>query len=135
MRNVRAFTLAELLIGVTVSAIIMVGVSVFVGSGIENAFKIRKGMDDNRASADFDAALGQLVSQGGELLFSGAFDAPYGSGVLLKNANRPIPLAILTVKTATGICDAYSGTTDDPGIASRLAIIETFAPSGVQNAP
>lgn len=62
MRNLRAFTFAELLIGVTVSAIIMTGVVVFVGSGIENSFKIRKGMEENAASADFDAAMQRFAS-------------------------------------------------------------------------
>lgn len=62
MRNSRAFTFAELLIGVTVSAIIMTGVTVFVGSGIENSFKIRKGIEENAASADFDSAMGKMAS-------------------------------------------------------------------------
>ncbi|MDQ1343958.1 MAG: hypothetical protein QG650_678 [Patescibacteria group bacterium] len=129
-----AFTLVELLIGVTVSAIIMAGVSVFMGSGIESAFKIRKGIEDNRASGDFDAALGKFVAFGGELLYSGSFSAPFGSGIVLKNANRPIPLGILAVETITGVCDAYSGTSDDPGIATKLSIIETYAPNGIENA-
>ena len=62
MRSNRAFTLAELLIGVTVSAIIMTGVAVFVGSGIENSYRIRKGLEENRSSGNFDAVLGDVAS-------------------------------------------------------------------------
>lgn len=62
MRNARAFTFVELLIGVTVSAIIMTGVVVFVGSGIDNAFKIRKGLEENAASADFDTETQKLAA-------------------------------------------------------------------------
>jgi hypothetical protein len=115
MKNSRAFTFAELLIGVTVSAIIMTGVTVFVGSGIENSFKIRKGIEENSASAEFDTAIGKMASFGGELLYSGSFDAPYGSGVVFKNVRRSSPLAVLATKSVTGVCDAYSGTTDLPG--------------------
>lgn len=57
----KAFTLPELLIGVTISAIIMVGVSIFVSSGIGDAFKIRKNIENNRESADFETALNQTV--------------------------------------------------------------------------
>lgn len=62
MRSNRAFTLAELLIGVTVSAIIMTGVAVFVGSGIENSYRIRKGLEENRSSGNFDSVLGDVAS-------------------------------------------------------------------------
>lgn len=134
MRNSRAFTFAELLIGVTVSAIIMTGVAIFVGSGIDNAFKIRKGVEQSAASSDFDGTAGKLAVFGGKLLFSGKFDAPYGSGILLKNENRPVPLTILATKSVTGVCDAYSGTTDVSGTGEILEAIETFAPSGVENA-
>ena len=108
MRNARAFTFAELLIGITVSAIIMTGVAVFVGSGIDNAFKIRKGVEQNAASSDFDGAVGKMSAFGGKLLFNGKFDAPYGSGIMLENEGRPIPLALLATKSVTGVCDAYS---------------------------
>ncbi len=62
MRGSRGFTFVELLIGVTVSAVIMTGVVVFVGSGIDNAFKIRKGIEENAASAGFDFELQKLVA-------------------------------------------------------------------------
>lgn len=107
---------------------------IFVGSGIDNSFKIRKGVEENRASSEFDTAMGRLVAFGGELVYSGAFDAPYGSGILLKNAGRPIPLAVLSTRSVTGVCDAYSGTTDDAGTGIALTIGETYAPNGLQNA-
>lgn len=62
MRSQRAFTLPELLIGVTVSAIVMVGVSVFVASGIGDAFRIRKTIDDNRESLEFETELNRMTA-------------------------------------------------------------------------
>lgn len=41
----KAFTLPELLIGVTISALIMSVGAIFLGSGIENAFRIRKTLE------------------------------------------------------------------------------------------
>lgn len=128
------FTLAELLVGVTVSAIIMTAVTVFVGSGIENAFRIRKGMSENQASAAFDARLSEISTFGGELAYSGVFDAPYGSGIVLRNSDRPIPLAVIATESFTGLCDAFSGTADDPGPLTRLSIRETYLAGNVQNA-
>lgn len=133
MRDSRAFTFAELLIGVTVSAIIMTGVAIFVGSGIDNAFKIRKGVEQNAASSDFDGAVGKMAAFGGKMLFNGKFDAPYGSGILLKNESRAVPLVFLATKSATGICDAYSGTTELSGTGEILEVVETFAPDRVEN--
>lgn len=113
-RSSRAFTLVELLIGVTVSAIIMVGVAIFVGSGIENSFKIQKGISENQNSHTFDSALGELVAFGGELAYSGTFDAPYKSGAVFISRKSPIPIWTLVTKSVTGVCDAYSETSDNP---------------------
>ena len=76
-----------------------------------------------------------MAAFGGKLLFNGKFDAPYGSGILLKSGRRPTPLALLAVKNVTGLCDAYSGTTDLSGTGEVLEVLETYVPYGVENAP
>ncbi len=126
MRSAFAFTLAELLIGVTVSAIVMVGVTVFVGSGIENAFKIQKGVSENRGSHEFDSALEALVAFGGKLSYSGTFSAPYGTGITLFSSQSPIPLSTISMKSVTGVCDAYSETSDHPGMGTALVVMESY---------
>lgn len=76
-----------------------------------------------------------MAAFGGKILYDGKFDAPYGSGILLKNERRSVPLSLLAVKSASGLCDAYSGTTDLAGTGEILEILETYSPYGVENAP
>lgn len=126
MRNISAFTLAELLIGVTVSAIVMVGVAIFVGSGIENSFRIQKGMLENRNSHEFDSALETLAAFGGRLAYSGTLSSPYGSGAVFLNSDSPVPIWTLATLSVTGVCDAYSETSDDPGTGTALSIFQSY---------
>ncbi|MFZ3233538.1 MAG: hypothetical protein WA194_08710 [Patescibacteria group bacterium] len=76
-----------------------------------------------------------MAAFGGKLLYDGKFDAPYGSGILLKNERRSAPLSLLAVRSVSGLCDAYSGTTDLSGTGEILEVLETYAPYGVESAP
>ena len=57
----KAFTLPELLIAVTISAILMTGILAFVGSGIGNAWKLKKEATLSTANTPFDDALGEII--------------------------------------------------------------------------
>lgn len=120
----RAFTLAELLIGVAVSAVVLTAVLSFMASGIENAHRIRKSLSGVARGADFKSALAELQAQGGSARFSGKFSAPYGTGILFSTPKGHSPFVLLATTAATGICDAFSGTAADPGAMERLVIAE-----------
>jgi prepilin-type N-terminal cleavage/methylation domain-containing protein len=120
------FTLPELLIGLTVSALVMTAVAAFLGSGIDNAFRIRKALVRSDSGAVFDSAIANLQNLGGTLLYSGAFSAPYGTGVLLENLEADAPITALSVISATGVCNAFSGTVADPGPKGHLVLSRYF---------
>lgn len=46
--------------------------------------------------------------------------------MLLKNLDASAPITILSTLSVTGICDAFTGTADDPGTKERLVISKYF---------
>ena len=75
----KAFTLPELLIAVTLSAILMTGMLAFLGTGIGNAWKLKKQATSSVTSSIFEDRLGEVQSMGSARVMSSGSYANYES--------------------------------------------------------
>ena len=72
--NIRAFTLIELLIGVTLSAILMSGIVVFVSSSLGSNVAIKNTLEQGNKNDAFDRRLREVLGNttGSGIFASGA---------------------------------------------------------------
>lgn len=132
----RAFTLIELLIGVTLSAILMTGIVVFVSSSLGSNMATKKVLEEGNKNEGFEQKLSEIL---GNIMGSGVYatgstfnGGNYLTGIFLSTGGPNLPITFLGLQTQTGYCDSYSGTTTDTETILRLALRQFTMPI-VQN--
>lgn len=129
--GVRAFTLIELLIGVTLSAILMTGIVVFVGSSLGSNMAIKKVLEEGNKNRDFEQRFTEVLGNitGSGLYTTGAtFSGGYLTGVFLATLWPNLPITFLGLQTQTGYCDSYSGTASETGTIMKLVVRQLTVP-------
>lgn len=132
IKNQSAFTLIELLIGVTISAILMTGIIVFVWSSLGSSMTIRNTLEESGKNELFDQRLTQTVGNvtGSGVYATGSnFWGGYLTGIFLRTDGSNLPITFLGLTTETGYCDSLSGTATATGTVLKLALRQFVLPS------
>jgi prepilin-type N-terminal cleavage/methylation domain-containing protein len=129
------FTLIELLLGVTLSAILMMGIIVFVSSSLGSTMSTKNMLEEGNKNEHFEQKLTETL---GNIMGSGVymtgtnFGGGYFTGIFLATGNQNLPITFLGLRTQTGHCDSYSGTASETGTVFRLALRQFVIPA-IQN--
>ncbi|EKD66836.1 MAG: hypothetical protein ACD_49C00009G0061 [uncultured bacterium (gcode 4)] len=125
------FTLIEILIAVSISAILMTSLTIFISSAIKNSLKNEKLLQNETKNILIDNELIKLTSlQKLELIHSwSSFGWDYLTWYFLKTQAPFLPLTFVWIKSFTGYCDAFSGTTDDNWEVNKLVIKQIAYPT------
>ncbi|MDD2565930.1 MAG: prepilin-type N-terminal cleavage/methylation domain-containing protein [Candidatus Gracilibacteria bacterium] len=123
------FTLVELLIAVTLSALLMTSVMIFTGANIRNSKKNEKILSNSNKNYSFETKLlevtGNIDTNG--IYNSGSSFGSYSSGIFLSTKGPNLPITFIGIKTFTGFCDSFSGSASATGTINRLVIKEMLS--------
>lgn len=125
----------ELLLGVTLSAILMTGIVVFVSSSLGSSMTIKKSLEEGNKNENFEQRLMEVLGNttGSGIYATGAnFGGEYLTGIFLTTGGSNLPITFLGLRTQTGYCDSYSGTASETGTIMRLALRQFIVPM-IQN--
>lgn len=130
-KNKAWFTLIEILIAVSISAILMTSLTIFISSAIRNNLRNEKLLQNETKSVLFENELIKLTSSPKlQLINSGAsFGWSYLTWYFLKAEAPNLPITFVWIKTFTGYCDALSGVTDDSWVVNKLVIKQIGYPT------
>lgn len=129
------FTLVELLFAVTLSAVLMAGIVVFVSGSLGSNVATRKLLEDGNKNASFEQRFTEVlgnIAGNGVYATGAAFGGGYSTGIFLATEGSHLPITFLGIKTQTGYCDSYSGTASETGTVLRL-VLRQFAVPVEQN--
>lgn len=131
------FTLVELLIAVSISAIVMTSITIFVSSIIRNNAKNEKIINNEAKNITFENKLLSLLDNSNlKLIYSGSsFGWNYFTWYFLSWENPNYPLTFIWIKSFTGYCDSYTWTSDDPWIVNKLIIKNIAYPTKLTDSP
>lgn len=121
--QIYGFTLVELLISITISAILFIGVLVFVSSNMWQNIKQEKILTELSAWNEFQKNSIDSLNTAKELASSWSSFWSYGSGIIIKKENG-LPYIFLGLKYATGACDSFSGSQNASGTGYKLIVRE-----------
>jgi prepilin-type N-terminal cleavage/methylation domain-containing protein len=120
------FTLVELLIAVTISAFLFVGILVFVSSSMRQSITQEKILKNLTQKWDFSDSLYETLGKSKKIVWSGSIGN--GSGILLRTNDSKSIFTLLSSESFTGLCDSFSGTANASGTGMRLSI-KKFIPA------
>ena len=117
-----AFTLIELLLSITIAAILFVGILIFVSSSMRQNIIQEKMLKSLTQKWDFSDEFTQILGKTSSVVWS--WSTSDGTGVLLR-LHGDIPFALVSTETFTGLCDSYSGAENADGSGTKLTL-KTF---------
>ncbi|EKD30137.1 MAG: hypothetical protein ACD_78C00145G0004, partial [uncultured bacterium (gcode 4)] len=129
------FTLIELLIGITLSAILMTSIIVFVSSSLGSNMATKKTLEEGNKNESFEQKLTEVfgnITGSGIYATESSFGGEYLTGAFLATLWPNLPITFLGLRTLTGYCDSYSGTASETGAVMKLAIRQFTVPT-IQN--
>jgi prepilin-type N-terminal cleavage/methylation domain-containing protein len=133
--DTNGFTLIELLLGVTLSAILMMGIVVFVSGTLGSNLATKRTLEDVNKNDSFEqrfmSVLGNITNSG-IYASGGTFGGNYNTGIFLSTGGSNLTVTFLGLKTQTGYCDSYSGSASETGTVMLLSLRQ-FATPSVQN--
>jgi len=127
------FTLIEILIAVSISAILMISLTIFISSAVKNSLKNEKLLQNETKNVLFENELIKLTSSPKlQLINSGAnFEWDYLTWYFFKAEAPSLPITFVWIKSFTGYCDAFSGITDDSWEVNKLVIKQIAYPTNL----
>ena len=125
MRNQwSGFTLIEILVATTLSALIFTGLVAFVGSGLGSVMRTQKSVTDSLRGTGIEKVMRSVLTESDQAIVStGALPARYVTGVILETRTGPYPYVFLGVEAFTGYCG--TGTSE---VLQRLVAVGGYAP-------
>ncbi|PJC56623.1 hypothetical protein CO024_02100, partial [Candidatus Gracilibacteria bacterium CG_4_9_14_0_2_um_filter_38_7] len=131
------FTLIEVLLAITLSAILMTGIVIFVSSSLGSNMATKKILEDGNKNEKFEQYLTQTLGNitGSGFYATGSIFGDYLTGIFLSTGSPNLPITFLGLKTETGYCDSYEGTADATGTILKLAIRQFAVPTEQSNVP
>ena len=125
------FTLIEILIAVSVSAILMISLTIFVSSAVKNNLKNEKLLQNETRNVLFENELIKLTGNSKLQLINSwtSFGWNYLTWYFLKPEAPALPLIFIWIKSFTGYCDSFSGIIDDNPIVNKLVIKQIAYPT------
>ena len=127
------FTLIEVLLSVTIAAVLMTGILVFVSSSLGSQHTTEQILQSHNTNNAFEQALGHILGNTTTIYTSGnTFGGLYLTGIIVGTTSSEAPVAYIGLVTATGYCDDYSGSASETGTVQKLVIRKITVPS-VQN--
>lgn len=123
--RIKWFTLIELLIAVTISALIMTSVLIFTWDMIRGSLSSQKLLNNQNSNAVFDNKLQEVLNNiwSWAIFNSWASFWDYGTGIILYT-NWNSPLTYIGTKTFTGYCDSAWLTASATWVVEKLIIKE-----------
>lgn len=138
LRAKNAFTLIELLIAISISAILMTGIIVFVSSSLTPTIKTQKTLEEGNKNNTFESSFRSAfanINGSGVYATGSSFSDGYLTGIFLATRGENLPVTFVGFKTQTGYCDAFSGTESETGTVMKLAVRQFILPVEQNNAP
>lgn len=120
----KAFTLIELLIAVTISALIMTSILIFTWNMIHWSLKSQKILENQNNNMAFDNKFNEIINDvfSGSMVISWSTFGDYNTWIVLKTNLEWTPLVFLWLKTFSWYCDSYWQTASDSWIVQKLVI-------------
>lgn len=131
INKIAGFTLVELLLAVTISAILMTGIVIFVSSSLGANMTAKNTVERGNKNEDFEQSFTRTI---GNIMGSGiyatgsSFGGDYLTGIFLKTGGSNLPTTFLGLRTQTGYCDSYSGMGSETGTIMRLSVRQFTVP-------
>lgn len=135
MRNKTWFTLIEILIAVSISAILMTSLTIFISSAVKNNIRNEKLLQNETKNVLFENELIKLTGNSKlQLINSGAsFGWKYYTWYFFKSEAPNLPITFVWIKSFTGYCDSFTWITDDSWVVNKLVIKQIAYPTDFTN--
>lgn len=126
LKNNFWFTLVELLIAVTLSALLMTSVMVFVWTNIRNSKKNEKILSNSNKNSNFETKLLESIENidSNWIYNSGSAYFNYSTWIFLSTKWPNLPITFIGVESFTGFCDSFSWSANATWTINKLVIKE-----------
>ena len=115
-----AFTLIEILIAITLTSLLFLGIITFMGSGLHTTDSIEKTLLQKLRAAKFDMMLDVLESESRlSIVASGGLTPPYSTGYVLGSETGEHPYVFVGARSFTGFCE------NTPDASADFLVLET----------
>lgn len=123
------FTLVELLIAVTLSALLMTSVMIFTWANIRNSKKNEKILSNSNKNYSFETKLLEVTGNIDTNWIYNSWSSfwSYSSWIFLSTKWPNLPITFIGIKTFTGFCDSFSWSASATWTINRLVIKEMLS--------
>ncbi len=107
------FTLIEILVAVTLSSFVLIGLVSFIGSGLDTVQKTEQGLRNILQGTEIDEILVSLQNDRSKSVGVGLLPAFYSTGFIFETSSSSKKYVFVGVRSATGICASSPDTPYD----------------------